>query len=289
MEGRTIPSAPACQSRETGVRAGHGVRAALACVVLALLGAPGGEARAEKSPHDAAYRLPWPEGRAQRFLHAKGINPHFQKRDLHAVDIDLPQGTEVLAARAGVVEAAVDVFGRGADEEAPATFEGNYVRVRHADDTYGTYAHLAQGGVRVRPGERVAEGQLLGYSGASGDVERALLHFGVSRFERGAAGRWEEVSLPVTFTVGLPPIRFEPYTGMIATPAYGGPAVRPHFAYEAARAAPRALTDEEELNAWLRLGLFFLLAVAMMFVSTWLSLGPWRGGETGRRDGAPAP
>ena len=49
-------------------------------------------------PHDAVYRLPWPEGQSQRFIHAKGANPHFQQSDLHAVDIGLPEGTSILVS-----------------------------------------------------------------------------------------------------------------------------------------------------------------------------------------------
>lgn len=223
-------------------------------------------------PNEAVYRLPWPEGQPQVFLNGKGRNPHFQKRDLHAVDIGLPAGTAVLAARAGVVEAVEEGHGRGRDEEQ-ATFEGNYVRVRHADDSYATYAHLAQWGVRVRPGERVEAGRLLGFSGASGEVARALLHFGVSRFEKGAAGRWEEVSLPVTFFVGEPPHRFEPRAGMVATPAYGVPAVRPYFPAPngAPPVPPNVPTAEEEFAAWMRMGLYFLAGVALMLVPTWLA------------------
>ncbi len=261
----------------------------LAFVALAIPLAPGGEARADTlPPHDAVYRLPWPEGQPQAFLNGKGANPHFQKRDLHAVDIGLPEGTAVLAARAGIVDAVEEGQGRGRDDEQ-ATFEGNYVRVRHADDSYATYAHLAQWGVRVRPGERVEAGQLLGTSGASGEVARAQLHFGVSRFEKGAAGRWEEVSLPVTFFVGEPPFRFEPRAGLIATPAYGGPAELPYFAFQVpGRHAPlRMTTAEEERDAWLRMGLFFLAGVAMMLVSSWMSLGPWR--RPGLRRRPPTP
>ena len=249
--------------------------------------------RAQKlPPHDAVYRLPWPEGQSQMFIHAKGANPHFNKRDLHAVDIGLPEGTSVLAARAGVVEAVEEGEGRGREVE-PASFEGNFVRVRHADDSYATYAHLAQHGVRVRPGEYVEAGQLLGYSGASGEVERAQLHFGVSRFEKNAAGRWEEVSLPVKFSVGEPPYVFEPYTGMLATPAYGRPAERPRFASETPRKhePELTLTAEEELVVWLRVCMFFLFGVTMMIVTSWLSLGPGSGKEdvrsrTDRREGA---
>ena len=253
--------------------------------------APGGGARAEKPPpHDAVYRLPWPEGLSQTFIHAKGANPHFHKRDLHAVDIGLPEGTAVLAARAGVVDAVEEGEGRGRDEE-PATFEGNFVRVRHADDTYATYAHLARLGVRVQPGERIDAGQLLGYSGASGEVERAQLHFGLSRFEKSAAGRWEEVSLPITFTVGDPPYRFEPFAGMMATPAYGGPAELPRFASEPRRKHEprRPPTAEEELKGWLSAGLFFMMGVAMMVLTTWLSLWPGRReADQGKRGRTPS-
>lgn len=203
------------------------------------------------------------------------------------MDIDLPRGTAVLAAREGMVESVEENHGRDGEEQPP-TFEGNFVRVRHADESYATYAHLAPHGVRVHPGERVAEGQLLGYSGASGEVEGPLLHFGVSRFEKDAAGRPEEISLPVMFSVGRPPFRFEPRAHMIATPAYDGPAEWPRFAGETPRKfePPRTPTDDEELNAWLRIAGFFVIGVAMMLVSSWLALGmesrAGRGGREGR-------
>ena len=249
-------------------------------MALALLGAPGGELRAEQSPPPIAdYRLPWPEGKTNMFIHGKGANPHFHKRDLHAVDIALGEGTPVLAAREGVVDSVEDQQGRGEDEEQPATFEGNYVRVRHADDTYATYAHLAREGVRVRPGDRVTAGQLLGYSGSSGEVARAQLHFGVSRFEKNAAGRWEELSLPFAFSVGLPPYRFEARAHMLVTPVYDGPAERPHYADGMPRGYERPeLTAEEEMRAWLHIVVFLLFGLAMMVGTAWPCLATGRGG-----------
>jgi murein DD-endopeptidase MepM/ murein hydrolase activator NlpD len=217
------------------------------------------------------YRLPWSEGLTYMFLHAPGgrANPHFLKSNLHAVDIGMPEGTAVLAARDGVVEAVEDGQGRGTEED-PATFEGNFVRVRHADDTCATYAHLERAGVLVRAGENVHAGQLLGYSGTSGDVDRAQLHFGVSRLVQNKAGRWEEVSVPITFTVGNPPHAFAPRLGLMATPNYAGPAERPRFASEPRRmfeTKGRVLTPEEERQGWLQLAAFLAFGVAGMIVS----------------------
>jgi murein DD-endopeptidase MepM/ murein hydrolase activator NlpD len=246
----------------------------LACVALALLlAAQGGELRAamESPAPSHHYRLPWPEGVSYMFVQAPGAraNPHFLRSNLHAVDIGIPEGAAVLAAREGVVEAMEDGQGSGLDED-PATYDGNFVRVRHADDTYATYAHLKRQGVLVRAGESVHAGQLLGYSGASGDVVKPHLHFGVSRFEQNKAGRWEEVSLPITFTVGVPAHAFQARAGLMATPNYHGPAERPRYPSEPRRMfepAGRALTPEEELKGWLQLLAFLAFGVAGMIIS----------------------
>src|SRR5678810_311152 len=112
------------------------------------------------------YRLPWSEGLSFMFTQVSDgrITTHITKATLHAVDIAMPEGIAVLAARAGVVEAVEARHGAGADD-GPLTYEGNFVRVRHADHTAAIYAHLRHQGVAIIPGERVAAGQLLGYSG----------------------------------------------------------------------------------------------------------------------------
>src|SRR4051812_19464285 len=104
------------------------------------------------------YRLPWPEGLSYMFTQVPDgrITTHFTKATLNAVDIEMPAGVTVLSARAGVVE-AVEAE-QGADDE-PATYEGNFVRVRHQDGTAAVYAHLQFRGVVVTPGELVQAGQ----------------------------------------------------------------------------------------------------------------------------------
>src|SRR5687768_12507007 len=164
------------------------MRIAFAAIALVWAAAAGAE---------VLYRLPWPDGLSFMFTQVSGgrITTHFTKATLHAVDMAMPQGVAVLAARAGIVEAMQAQHGASPDEE-PLTYEGNFVRVRHADGTAATYAHLKYQGVTVRVGDAIEAGQLLGVSGASGDVVEPHLHFVVTRGYENSSGWREEVSVP---------------------------------------------------------------------------------------------
>ena len=76
------------------------------------------------------YRLPWPEGRTFMFSQAPGgiITTHTARDNVHAVDIPMPEGTPVLAARGGTVTEAEWRHGSGAAED-PLTDGGNFVLV----------------------------------------------------------------------------------------------------------------------------------------------------------------
>lgn len=167
------------------------------------------------------------------FTQAPGgrVSSHFTQSTLYAVDIAMPEGVQVVAARDGVVEAAEAFHAASADQE-PATYEGNYVRVRHADGTVALYAHLKHQGLAVALGQRVGSGQLLGYSGASGDVREPHLHFAVLR---------DDVSVPIRFYVGAPPVAFQPRAALRVTANYSAPA---EF--------PRAPSEGDSVHAWKR-------------------------------------
>jgi murein DD-endopeptidase MepM/ murein hydrolase activator NlpD len=56
-------------------------------------------------------------------------------------------------------------------------FLGNHVVVDHGNGEYSLFAHLKQGSVRVKPGQRVAAGDTLGAMGMSGDAFLVHLHY----------------------------------------------------------------------------------------------------------------
>ncbi len=57
--------------------------------------------------------------------------------------------------------------------------QGNFVSIDHGNGVTTVYYHLKAGTVRVKAGERVSAGTVLGYMGATGNVTGAHLHFGI--------------------------------------------------------------------------------------------------------------
>ena len=59
----------------------------------------------------------------------------------------------------------------------------NYVIIEHSDGTMGNYYHLKQGGAVAVIGQKVAKGDLIGYSGNTGYSSGPHLHFSVSKVD----------------------------------------------------------------------------------------------------------
>lgn len=122
-----------------------------------------------------------------------GAFSHQHPQSRYAVDIGLPLGTPVRAARAGVVmEVAGDFFDGGADPKYQT--RANAVRLLHNDGTMAVYAHLHPDSIRVSPGQRVERGAWLANSGNTGFSTGPHLHFAIQR----NAGM-ELVSIPFEF------------------------------------------------------------------------------------------
>ena len=134
------------------------------------LGDPSGAALAYQYPY------PWRGGPFRLSQGANGQYSHFGPRNRYAMDIAMPEGTPIIAARGGVVVKTENAqTGRGSDAA------GNFVRVLHDDGTMGVYLHLKQGSVSVREGQRVSVGSPLALSGNTGNSSGPHLHFVVQR------------------------------------------------------------------------------------------------------------
>lgn len=94
-----------------------------------------------------------------------------------------------------------------AEADAPDVWDGNmaqeggnHVVIKHGDGVYSLTAHMKKGSVKVKPGDRVHAGQIIGAAGASGWSLFPHVHFEV------ATGPWskgyQSEGLPVRF-VGI--------------------------------------------------------------------------------------
>jgi murein DD-endopeptidase MepM/ murein hydrolase activator NlpD len=96
-------------------------------------------------------------------------------------------GAEVMAVADAVVAAVKDGISENiplSTERAvaitPETVGGNYVALTLGNGRYALYAHLQPGSLRVKPGEHVRRGQVLGLLGNSGNSDAPHLHFQIS-------------------------------------------------------------------------------------------------------------
>ncbi len=84
------------------------------------------------------------------------------------VDLMAPYGAPIRAAAAGDIIWA-----------ARYRAYGNMVDIRHADGIVTRYAHLSRFAPGLKPGKRVAAGDLIGAVGTTGNARGAHLHFEV--------------------------------------------------------------------------------------------------------------
>jgi murein DD-endopeptidase MepM/ murein hydrolase activator NlpD len=134
----------------------------------------GREQKAVKEAMAGLHREPlWQEGFArpvpgvvispfgfQRILNDKPRSPH------SGVDLRTPMGQPVAASSGGVVVLAEEHF-----------FSGKAVYIDHGMGIVTLYFHLSE--IKVRPGDRVTTGQIIGLAGSTGRSTGPHLHWGV--------------------------------------------------------------------------------------------------------------
>jgi len=128
------------------------------------------------APLNSPYRLPFPEDQSRLCIQGnRGIVSHRGKNEF-SWDFAMPTGSNISAARAGVVLRVVQEHqGRGVS--AP----NNLVAIAHSDGSVASYLHIQHNGALVKPGQRVRQGQTIARSGNVGRSLVPHLHFHVRR------------------------------------------------------------------------------------------------------------
>jgi murein DD-endopeptidase MepM/ murein hydrolase activator NlpD len=146
------------------------------------------------------YSLPFEKGTEFRVAQVPGGTVITHRDDLsrYAIDMGVPEGTPVLAARAGVVIEVRDQFTEGG-LDMDLVEKANLVSILHTDGTFAQYVHLAPEGVLVHPGDHVEVGQVIAMSGNTGYSAGPHLHFDLRRAVILPDGTVTQESIPFTF------------------------------------------------------------------------------------------
>ncbi len=162
-----------------------------------------GNPQARPDPN-ARYRIPFANGLGFRVSQAPGgpLITHNDVQTANAIDIVMPEGTPIVAARAGYV---IEMLEKS-DTRADLAGRGNLIRIFHDDATWADYAHLSRLASDLALNARIDAGTLIGYSGNTGQSSGPHLHFHVQHNDSG--------------TVRSIPLRFHTRTQGVVTPVY---------------------------------------------------------------------
>ncbi len=140
------------------------------------------------------YSLPFKKKELIKAIsHPKAHFAHFK----YAIDFILPEGTTILAPKAGkVIDIKVDSNCGGADPKYNDMKYANYMTIQHSNGEFSQYAHLKHNGSLVKLGDKVKQGQPIALSGNTGFTTTPHLHFQIFKLNNTKIG-WK--SLKVRF------------------------------------------------------------------------------------------
>lgn len=152
------------------------------------------------------YSLPYPSGKC--FLLVQGYNTWLSHRGEIALDFKMKPGTNIAAARDGLVLDVKKHFDQGGIGYKFLPL-GNYIAILHEDGSIAFYWHLKKNGSLVNVFDSVKKGQVIGLSGNTGFSAFPHLHFEVRQYD--AQGNYKELRTRFQTQKGvmyLKPLRF---------------------------------------------------------------------------------
>jgi murein DD-endopeptidase MepM/ murein hydrolase activator NlpD len=118
-----------------------------------------------------------------------------------AVDFLCDIGTPIKASADGEVVHVYDTVKKTIplkDLDKTATDkdqDGNFVVIKHLNEEYSQYSHLQFGSIKVKVGQKVKAGKVIGLSGHTGVSIKPHLHFFVFKFYKPKSKGWKSLDV----------------------------------------------------------------------------------------------
>lgn len=136
--------------------------------------------------YDINYPYSLPYNKGEKYLLSQGYNGKISHHNEYALDFTMPIGTDVLAARDGIIVDLQDKNSGNCIEKECAQLN-NFVMIYHEDGTFAEYTHIDTNSATVKKGDVVKKGDKIASSGNVGWSTGPHLHFFtfVSDIEKG--------------------------------------------------------------------------------------------------------
>ena len=128
-----------------------------------------------QSDYDNEYEYDLPFKKGKSFKIDQGYFGKFSHQNEHSLDFNMPIGTEVTSVRDGIVIRVIDHNSGNCARRECEKFN-NLILIYHSDGTFAEYSHLKQNSSKVKVGEKIKKGQIIGLSGDVGFVTGPHLH-----------------------------------------------------------------------------------------------------------------
>jgi len=129
--------------------------------------------------YDEEYVYDLPFQKKEGYYLNQGYQGSFSHQNENALDFIMKEGTEITAAREGIVVKVVQNNTESCLREECKKMN-NYILIYHSDGTIANYSHLSPNGSKVSAGDSVSKGQVIGLSGHTGFSSGPHLHFACS-------------------------------------------------------------------------------------------------------------
>lgn len=143
------------------------------------------------------YQLPFENNTSK--LIVQGYFSSFSHRNRAALDFKMKRGTNIHAARRGVVVRVKEDGSKGGWNRKYRP-HGNMIVIQHEDGSRAGYWHLQFNGSLVKVGDTIQQGQIIGLSGKTGYTLFPHLHFLVWTT---ANGNWQQVATRFQTSKGI--------------------------------------------------------------------------------------
>lgn len=154
-----------------------------------------------KDDSSYVYALPFEEGKTFRVI--QGYFSRFTHKERAALDFNMKRGTNITAAREGVVVRVKEDGSKGGLNKKYRS-HGNNIVIQHSDGSRAGYWHLQHDGALVNVGDTVKRGQVIALSGKTGYAFVPHLHFLVWTSRN---GQWQQVATRFQTSKGIKYLR----------------------------------------------------------------------------------